>query len=224
MSRMNFLPATAAVLLAWTAGPAFANDDDDHDRVLGSVHVDAGEHVNKASTVNGSVDIGAAAVVKQATTVNGSVTVHDRATVDSVQTVNGSINLGASVRVAGKVGLVNGKITVGRGTDIGGKLSSVNGAIQLTAAHVGGGIETTNSHLTVGAGSRIEGGILYNETSDGWFSFFSKPKVPQVIIEPGAVVQGTLEFRRAVDLYVSDRASIGTVKGATAHMFSGASP
>lgn len=224
MSKMSFLPPLAALILAWAAGPALANDDDDHDRVLGSVHVDAGEHVNKASTVNGSVDIGANAVVKHAETVNGSVTVHDSATVDSVQTVNGSINLGAGVRVAGKVDLVNGKITLGRGADVGGKLSSVNGTIRLTAAHVGGGIETTNSNLTVGADSRIEGGILYNEASDGWFSFFSKPTLPQVIIEPGAVVKGTLEFRRAVDLYVSDRANIGTVKGATAHMFSGASP
>jgi len=113
---------------------------------------------------------------------------------------------------------------VGRGADIGGKLSSVNGEIRLTAAHVGGGIDTTNSNLTVGANSRIEGGILYNETSDSWFSFFGKPSLPRIIIEPGAVVKGDLDFRRAVDLYVSDRASIGSVKGTTVHKFSGASP
>ncbi|MBS0420478.1 MAG: polymer-forming cytoskeletal protein [Proteobacteria bacterium] len=212
----------AALILAWAAGPALADDDDAHDRVLGSVHVEAGEHTNKATTVNGSIDIGANAVVKHAETVNGSVTVHENATVDAVETVNGSIDLATGVRVAGKVELVNGKITVGRGTDIGGKLSSVNGEIRLTAAHVGGGIETTNSNLTVGANSRIEGGILYNETSESWFSFFGKPSRPRVIIEPGAVVTGELDFRRAVDLYVSDRANIGTVKGATVHKFSGA--
>ena len=224
MSRMSVLSPVAALILAWSVGPALANDEDDHDKVLGSVHVEAGEHVNKATTVNGSVDIGANAVVKHAETVNGSVTVHENATLDAVQTVNGSIDLAPGVHVAGKVELVNGKITVGRRADIGGKLSSVNGSIQLTAAHVGGGIETTNSNLTVGADSRVEGGILYNETSDGWFSFFGKPKLPQVIIEPGAVVKGDLDFRRAVDLYVSDRASIGTVKGATVHKFSGTSP
>jgi len=226
MSRMSFLAPMAALILAWAAaGSGLANDNEgDYDRVLGSVHVGAGEHVNKATTVNGSVDIGANAVVKHAGTVNGTVTVHEHATLNSVETVNGSINLGAGVRVAGKVGLVNGKITLARGADVGGKLSSVNGAIQLTAAHVGGGIETTNSNLTVGADSRIEGGILYNETSDSWFSFFSKPKLPQIIIEPGAVVKGTLEFRRAVELYVSDRASIGTVQGATVKRFSGANP
>jgi hypothetical protein len=224
MLRLSVLYPVTALILAWTAGPAFADDADDHDKVLGSVHVEAGEHANEATTVNGSVDIGANAVVKHAETVNGSVTVHENATVDAVETVNGSITLASGVRVAGKVELVNGKITVGRGADIGGKLSSVNGEISLTAAHVGGGIESTNSNLTVGADSRIEGGIRYNETSDSWFSFFGKPKLPQVIIEPGAVVKGDLDFRRAVDLHVSDRASIGTVKGATIHRFSGASP
>ncbi|MDL2424952.1 hypothetical protein M2C68_20385, partial [Pseudomonas sp. BAgro211] len=64
----------AVLILAWNAGPDLANDDDDHDKVLGSVHVEAGEHANKATTVNGSVDIGANAIVKHAETVNGSVT------------------------------------------------------------------------------------------------------------------------------------------------------
>ena len=40
----------------------------------------------------------------------------------------------------------------------------------------------------------------------------------------GRLVKGTLEFRRAVELYVSDRATIGTVKGATVNRFSGAKP
>jgi hypothetical protein len=220
MMRMSM----AALILACAAGPVLAEDDGDYDKVMGSVHVGAGEHVNKATTVNGSVDIGSNAVVKHAETVNGSVTVHENATVDSVETVNGSITIDDGVHIAGKVGLVNGKISVGSGADVGGKLSSVNGAIRITAAHVGGGIETTNSNLTIGAGSRIEGGILYDETSDGWFSFFGKPNVPRIIIEPGAIVKGTLEFRRSVELYVSDHATIGTVKGATVHTFSGASP
>jgi hypothetical protein len=44
------------------------------------------------------------------------------------------------------------------------------------------------------------------------------------VIGPHAVVQGTLEFRREVELYVSDSAQIGAVKGATAQKFSGANP
>ena len=219
--------SVAALILVLAASPVLArhdDDDGDYDKVMGTVHVSAGQHVNKASSVNGSVDIGSNAVVKRAETVNGSVTVHDHATLDSVETVNGSITLEEGVHVSGKVTLVNGKITVGSGGEVGGKLSNVNGAIQLTAAHVGGGIESTNSNLTVGANSRIEGGIFYQETSDGWFSFFGKPHVPKIIIEPGAVVKGTLDFRREVELYVSDRATIDTVKGATVHKFSGASP
>ena len=219
--------SVAALILILAATPALArhdDDDGDYDKVMGTVHVGAGQHVNKASSVNGSVDIGSNAVVKRAETVNGSVSVHDHATLDSVETVNGSITLEEGVHISGKVTLVNGKITVGSGGEVGGKLSNVNGSIQLTAAHVGGGIESTNSNLTIGANSRIEGGIFYQETNDGWFSFFGKPSVPKVIIEPGAVVKGTLDFRREVELYVSDRATIDTVKGATVHKFSGASP
>jgi predicted acyltransferase (DUF342 family) len=215
--------SVVALILACAASPVPA-DEGNYDKVMGSVHVGSGEHVNKATTVNGSVDIGSNAVVQHAETVNGSVTIHDNATADSVQTVNGSITLDEGVHVAGKVDLVNGNITVGRGSVIGGKLSTVNGAILINAAHVVGRVETTNSNLTVGANSQLDGGILYQEASDGWFSFFGKPHVPKIVIEPGAEVKGTLEFRRAVELYVSDRATIGTVKGATVNRFSGAHP
>jgi UDP-3-O-[3-hydroxymyristoyl] glucosamine N-acyltransferase len=105
--------SVAALILVLAAGPVLASHDDDedgdYDKVMGTVHVGAGQHVNKASSVNGSVDIGANAVVKRAETVNGSVTVHDHATVDSVETVNGSITLEEGVHVSGKVTLVNGK-------------------------------------------------------------------------------------------------------------------
>ncbi|HWM66838.1 MAG TPA: hypothetical protein VNO35_09645 [Steroidobacteraceae bacterium] len=218
------LTSMAALILASTTGPVLASDDEDHNKVLGSVHVRSGEHADKATTVNGSVDIGANAVVKHAETVNGSITIHDHATVDSVETVNGTIDIGQGAHVAGKVELVNGNMTLDTGADVGGHLSNVNGSIQLTAAHVGGGIETKNSNLTVGANSRVEGGILYDESSEGWFSFFGTPKVPQVIIGPGAIVKGSLRFRREVKLYVSDQATIGPVEGATVIRFSGARP
>jgi predicted acyltransferase (DUF342 family) len=220
MIRMSVV----ALIVACAAAPVLAEDAGDYEKVMGSVHVGSGEHVNKATTVNGSVDIGSNAVVQHAETVNGSITIHANATVDSVQTVNGSITLDDGVHVSGKVGLVNGKITVGRGSVVGGKLTTVNGAILISGAHVVGRVETTNSNLTVGANSRLDGGILYQESNDGWFSFFGKPNVPKIIIEPGAEVKGTLEFRRAVELYVSDRATIGTVKGATVNELSGASP
>ena len=40
---------------------------------------------------------------------------------------------------------------------------------------------------------------------------------------PGAVVQGDLRFEREVTLYVSDKATIGRVSGATAIIFAGES-
>jgi len=44
------------------------------------------------------------------------------------------------------------------------------------------------------------------------------------VIGPHAIVDGTLEFRREVDLYVSDSARVGTIKGATANKFTGDHP
>ena len=222
MFRQIVLTSVVAGVLASTAAPASASDDD-HERVLGSVRVQPGEHVADATTVNGSVDIGANAVVKHAETVNGSITIHEHATVGSVETVNGSIRLGAGARVSGNVELVNGKITLDDGVDVSGRLSGVNGSIQLTAAHVGGGIETKNGDLSVGANSRIEGGIVYDENNESWFTL-GTPKLPQVVIGPGSIVKGTLRFRREVKLFVSDQATIGPVEGATVNKFSGAHP
>jgi hypothetical protein len=48
--------------------------------------------------------------------------------------------------------------------------------------------------------------------------------VPRIVIGPGATVQGELRFERTVQLYVSDKATIGTVTGATAIPFSGEPP
>jgi hypothetical protein len=47
---------------------------------------------------------------------------------------------------------------------------------------------------------------------------------PVIVIGPGATVQGELRFERKVKLYVSDKATIGTVIGATAVPFSGETP
>ena len=84
-----------------------------------------------------------------------------------------------------------------------------------------GGIETVAGDITVGAGSRVEGGILVDKSSS-WFG--GNDRKPTVVIGPHAVVKGTLEFRREVVLNVSDSAQIGPVKGATVQKFSGANP
>jgi cytoskeletal protein CcmA (bactofilin family) len=121
------------------------------------------------------------------------------------------------------VDTVNGSITLDRGAVVAGRASNVNGTIHLDGAHVGGGLETVAGDIEVGADSRVEGGILVDKPNNGWFHF-GTTRTPRVVIGPGAVVKGTLEFRREVDLYVSDRATIGEVKGATVHKFSGDQP
>jgi hypothetical protein len=61
-----------------------------------------------------------------------------------------------------------------------------------------------------------EGGL---KGCDDWGS-----KPPRVVIHANATVQGLLKFEREVRLYVSDKATIGTVEGATPIRFSGSEP
>jgi hypothetical protein len=193
----------------------------DISKVNGAVLVEAGQSAGAVSTVNGSVHVDTGAHVRAARTVNGSIQLDDRATADTLDTVNGSISLGANSRVKGAVSAVNGRMQLAPGAEVGGKLGNVNGTITLDRAHVGGGIETVSGDITVGADSRVEGGILVNKLT-GWFHW--NTRTPQIVIGPHAVVQGTLEFRREVVLKVSDSAQIGPVKGATVVKFSGAAP
>ena len=91
----------------------------------------------------------------------------------------------------------------------------------IEQAHVGGGIETSSGDITIGANSRVEGGVLVNE-DHSWFHVSTHK--PHIVIGPHATVQGTLQFKREVELYVSDSATIGKVEGATPHKFSGDQP
>ncbi|SFK62420.1 polymer-forming cytoskeletal protein [Rhodanobacter glycinis] len=197
--------------------------DNDTDKVNGDVHVTAGQHVGKASSVNGDVDVADHAVVEKASTVNGEVKLGQQAQAGEVDTVNGDIEMAAGARVQGKVEAVNGAIHLARGAEVDGHLSNVNGTITLEDAHAAAGIETVAGDITIGANSRVEGGILVDKPNNGWFHSGSTRK-PVIVIGPHAVVQGTLEFRREVVLKVSDSAQIGPVKGATVEKFSGATP
>jgi len=195
--------------------------DNDIDKINGTVQVEAGQTVGDVSTVNGSVHIADGATVQEASAVNGSIELGDKAQAKELDTVNGAITMGNNSRVSGEVETVNGRIQLGQGADIGGKLENVNGSIVLDGAHIAGGIATVSGDITIGANSRVEGGIVV-EKPHSWFS--SDSRKPVVIIGPHAVVQGTLDFRREVELKVSDTAQIGTVKGATPVKFSGATP
>ena len=191
-------------------------------RVNGSVHIPAGRAAGSAETVNGSIEIDANAAVTSGTTVNGHIALGTHATADSLETVNGDIDVGAGAHVSGGLHSVNGGIVLSDGAVVGGSLENVNGAIRLSAARVDGGITTVNGNIDIRGDSHVEQGIHVQKVDHGLIHFDTH--VPRIVIGPGATVSGELRFEREVTLYISDRATVGTVTGATAIPFSGDSP
>jgi hypothetical protein len=216
----GFVIALAMMLTLSACGAS--KDGDESTKVNGSVHVPAGRQPGAVATVNGSIHVDDAAAVTSATTVNGTVHLGGHATATSLNSVNGSITLGAGAHVSGNVSSVNGELTLGNGADVSGSLSNVNGKITLTAAHVGGGIKTASGSMNIAGASRVEGGILVEKPSSELIQLVLD--VPRIVIGPGAAVQGGLRFERTVQLFVSDKATIGTVTGATPISFSGETP
>lgn len=204
------------------ASPGVFAAGDDISKVNTSIKAEAGTEYGDLSTVNGSITVEDGAVAETVDTVNGSVRLRDRASVGSAETVNGSVALGTDVTVDEDLSTVNGSITVERGGRIGGKVETVNGRIEIEATQIGGGIETVNGDITVGADSVVRGGILIEKPKGSWFGGKSRP--PRVVIGPNAVVEGMLDFRREVELFVHQTAKVGTIKGATAQTFSGRTP
>ena len=210
-------------------------------KVNGSVRVEAGQSAGDVSTVNGGITIEEGATASDVDTVNGSITIERNSTVQevesvnggvslaenvkatSVETVNGTLKLDAGTQVSGNVSAVNGSAQLAKGADIKGQLSNVNGKMTINAAHVGGGLKTVNGDILVGADSRVEGGILVEKPNQNWFNK-SNHRPPRIVIGPGAVVEGKLRFEHEVELFVSDRAKIGAVEGATPQSFSGDAP
>ncbi len=195
-------------------------DGEGSTKVNGSVHIPAGKTADEARTVNGSIHVDDNAAVTSAATVNGSIRLGEHATAISAKTVNGTISLGAGAHISDSAGSVNGDLTLASGAEIAGHLTNVNGRIQMTGAHIAGGIKTVNGSISIMGASHVEGGIMVDKPSG--ISFMSED--PVIVIGPGSVVQGELRFERKVKLYVSDKATIGTVIGATPVPFSGENP
>ncbi len=191
--------------------------------VNGSVHVPAGLHSGDVGTVNGEVEVAENAVVKSVRAVNGEIELGAHAAADSITTVNGEVKLAQDAHVQGGITTVNGGVNLAGGTDIGGAVKNVNGHIVLNGAHVAGGLRTVSGDIDVGSGSKVDGGILVQKSSS-WFGSSGDTRKPRIVIGPGAVVQGDLRFERDVELYVSDKATIGPVSGATPVSFSGDKP
>lgn len=194
----------------------------DVETVNGSIRIEAGSTAAAVETVNGSIEVGDHATVTTLNTVNGGIRVGEQARAASIETVNGTLKLGAGSQISGPVSSTNGAMLLSKGAEVRGKLSNVNGRIVLESAHVSGGLETVNGDITLGAGSRVEGGILVQKPS---FSLFNwNRRSPKIVIGPDVVVAGPLKFEQPVELHVSNRAKIGPVSGAKAVPFSGDDP
>jgi hypothetical protein len=218
---MNRYGLIAALLLGSAAFAASSIH-----KVNGSISVEPGQSYSNISTVNGSIRIKSKAVVGEASTVNGGIILDSGASADKLTAVNSAITMAEAAQVSGAVSLVNGAVTLECSADVSGRLANVNGRISLNAAHVGGGIETTTGAIDVGPDSHVEGGILVHECTKGWMSgpFSNRCEPPFIVIGPGAVVKGALRFEREVKLYVSDRATVDSIEGAKAMMYSGEKP
>jgi hypothetical protein len=203
------------------AASASASDAGPYNTINGSVHVVAGKPAEGASTVNGSIRIDDDAAVDSVSTVNGSIHLGARASAKSLASVNGSITVNEDARTS-FVKAVNGDLTIGDGAEVSGALTNVNGKISVHAGHIAGGIHTVDGDISISGTAHIDGGILVEKPSG--FRVSHRTSDPTVIIGPGAQVQGELRFEHKVLLFVSDRASIGAVTGATAVIFSGDSP
>ena len=186
----------------------------DIDKINGGIVADAGQAYGDLSTVNGSIQLADRARAQDVATVNGGVKAGEAVAADDVSTVNGSIRFGRSARIGGNVETVNGSIFFDRGGALRGDVTTVNGGIGLVDVDLDGGISTVNGDITVGIGSHVRGGITVEKPSGQW-SWLGKPKVPRIVIGPGAVVEGPLVFEREVKLYVHASARTGSVRGAT---------
>jgi len=192
-----------------------------HSTINGSVHIVAGQPAEGVSTVNGSVNIDDDAAVDSVGTVNGSIHLGARATAKSLTTVNGSITVKEAAHTT-YIKAVNGDLTVNDGAEVSGALSNVNGKIGVHAAHIGGRISTVEGDISIVGSSHVDGGILVEKRSG--FRMPRRSDDPIIIIGPGAEVLGELRFEHKVQLFVSDRATIGAVTGANAVSFSGDNP
>ncbi len=218
--HFTFLAALAAMAALTGCGESFNGDGST--KINGPIHVPAGKQPGAVATVNGSIQVDDNASITSAKTVNGSVHLGDHTTATSLASVNGAISLGAGAHVAGSVSSVNGELSLGEGADVAGALSNVNGMITMTGAHVAGGIRTINGSMSITGASHVEGGILVKKPAG--LVVETSSDIPRIVIGPGVTVQGELRFERTVHLYISDRATVGTVTGATPTPYTGDAP
>jgi cytoskeletal protein CcmA (bactofilin family) len=212
---MKIVLCAAAVVLS-----ALAFGGESISRALGSIDVPAGQTTGDLAAVNGEVSVGSGAHVGAVGSVNGSLHLGANAEAASMSTVNGSVKLDQNAHVAGKVSNVNGSLSLSPGADVRGSLENVNGSVLVDGAHVSGTVEGNRTSIDIEHAAHLDNGIHIRQggnSSDHWSDM-----PPRIVIGPGAVVAGKLQFDRKVMLYVSDRAQVaGPIEGATVIRYSG---
>lgn len=190
-------------------------------RVDGSIHVVAGQANGDAATTVGAISIDDNATFGIADAIKGDIWVGAGARGKAARAVNGSITLDKGAHLSGEMTVANGNLTLNEGAEA-GSVSNVNGRIITNGAIVDHGITTINGDVFVNGASRIQGGIHVNRLPTGMVQAAHEP--PHIVIGPGATVEGTMKFERPVKLYVSDKATIGSVDGASPISYSGDQP
>jgi len=163
-------------------------------------------------TVNGTIRVDSGAEIEKASTVNGGVRVADKVKCESLSTVNGSVKVGEGATVDGGLSAVNGRIVINSGSGVADDVTNVNGQIELTGAEIGGNIETVNGDISLEDQSVVKGNIVVEKNS-GWGWGKSKSRKPRIVIGPGSRVEGKIELEREVELFISETAEVGSVEG-----------
>lgn len=179
--------------------------------INGRIVVGGGARVDgELSTVNGPVEIGPDATVEDVNTVNGVVTLGSGARADSVQAVNGGVTLEEGARATGSLEIVQGDVRLAPGAEVAGDVGAVAGTIRLRDARIGGRVTTVTADVTLTGESVIGQGIrVESRTGSGGGR-------PRIVVGPGSRVDGVLDFDGPADVYVSEAAEIGDVRGVVA--------
>lgn len=181
--------------------------------VNGSISVgDDATVTGNMKTVNGSIRVDAGASIEKASTVNGGVRLADGVRAEDLSTVNGSINVGEQGVIDGDVSAVNGRVSIGAGTRVSNDVGNVNGQIGLTGAEVGGDLSTVNGDIELSGGSVVKGDLVVEKPSN-WSWGKEKSRKPRIVIGPGSRVEGTIRLERKVDLFISESAEVSDVSG-----------
>ena len=176
-------------------------------------------------TVNGSIRVGSGSTIENAKTVNGSLTMAEGVETGNLGTVNGAVMVGEKSSVDGDVSAVNGSITLEKSSLVTGEIGNVNGRIRLDGAKVEGNVTTVTGDIKL-RNAVVEGDLVIEEP--GMWSNSGKKRKPRIVIGPGSRVEGDIVIEHEVELFISESAEVGSVKGVMslddATMFSGDEP